>query len=293
LKITLESISDAVITTDTGMRITYINAAAQSLLGLGPKAAENRRIDDVIHLVDPRTTKAAANLINQCALHRKVFRREQACLLHRADGTICYVKDVVSPVADTAGTLTGLVIVFRDVTGEVDRASQLQYQAMHDPLTGLSNRTEFEQRLHTVFAKAHHLNRPAAVIAIDLDRFKAVNDAAGHAAGDAVLRKVAEACRAAVRASDTVARLGGDEFAIILDNCAPERTRRICQELLQSLNPTQIEWEGTLYTVGASIGVAISTTDLADEKAWLRVADQACYVAKGQGRGRLQYAALG
>jgi diguanylate cyclase (GGDEF)-like protein/PAS domain S-box-containing protein len=290
LKITLRSINDAVITTDANTRITYINAAAESLLGLDLPAVESRRVDEVIHLMDPQSSKAAANLIGQSALHGKMFRREQACLLHRPDGTVCYVMDVVSPVLDSTGLVSGLVIVFHDATLDVDRARDLQHRAMHDPLTGLSNRADFDQRLRTVFEKAHQLNRPAAVLAIDLDRFKAVNDAAGHAAGDALLCKVAEMCRLIVRSSDTVARLGGDEFAIILDNCAAERADYIGQQILRALNPLEIEWEGCNYTVGASIGLAVSTVDMPDQKAWLKAADDACYFAKREGRGRLRTA---
>jgi diguanylate cyclase (GGDEF)-like protein len=241
--------------------------------------------------VDPQTSKAAANLIGQSVLHGKVFRRERACLLHRTDGTVCYVTDVVSPVLDKMGLVSGVVIVFRDVTLDVDRTRDLQHRAMHDPLTGLSNRAEFEHRLRAVFEKARHLDRPAAVMAIDLDRFKAVNDAAGHAAGDAVLCKVAAACRLTVRSSDIIARLGGDEFAIILDNCAEDRAKHLGQQLLRALNPLEIEWEGSRYMIGASIGLAMNTTDMADEKSWLETADKACYIAKREGRGRLRIAA--
>jgi diguanylate cyclase (GGDEF)-like protein len=158
---------------------------------------------------------------------------------------------------------------------------------MHDPLTGLSNRADFEQRLRTVFEKSHQLDRPAAVLAIDLDRFKAVNDAAGHAAGDAILCKVAEMCRLTVRSSDTVARPGGDEFAIILENCTAERANTIGQQIVRALNPLEIEWEGSNYTVGASIGLAMTSSDMTDHKAWLKAADEACYFAKREGRGRL------
>jgi diguanylate cyclase len=287
LRITLQSIDDAVITTDAQTHITYINAAAESLLGLDMNAVEGRRVDEVIHLLDPETSKAAANLMGQSALHRKVFRRERACLLIRTDGTFCHVTDIVSPVLEATGVLGGMVIVFHDVTLDVDRTRDLQHRAMHDPLTGLSNRAEFEEQLRTVFAKARHLDRPAAVMAIDLDRFKAVNDAAGHVAGDAVLCKVAAACRLAVRSSDIVGRLGGDEFAIILDNCAEDRAKHIGQQLLQALNPLEIEWGGSRYTTGASIGLTMNTMDLSDEKAWLESADQACLEAKRQGRGQL------
>jgi diguanylate cyclase (GGDEF)-like protein/PAS domain S-box-containing protein len=290
LRITLQSIDDAVITTDAQTHITYINAAAETLLGLDMKAVDGRRVDEVIHLVDPQSSKAAANLMGQSALHGTVFRRAQPCLLHRPDGTVCHVTDVVSPVLDATGLVSGMVIVFRDVTLDVDRTRDLQHRAMRDPLTGLSNRAEFEQRLRAVFGKARHLDRPAAVMAIDLDRFKAVNDASGHAAGDAALRKIAAACLLTVRASDTVARLGGDEFAIILDNCAEDRAKYIAQQLLKVLNPLEFEWKGSRYTIGASIGLAMNTMDLSDEKAWLESADKACYEAKRQGRGQLRVA---
>jgi diguanylate cyclase len=291
LRITLQSIDDAVITTDAQTHITYINAAAESLLGLDRKAAEGRRVDEVIHLVDSQSSKAAANLIGQSVLHGKVFRRERACLLHRTNGTVCYVTDVVSPVLDNTGLVSGVVIVFRDVTLDVDRTRDLQHRAMHDPLTGLRNRAEFEQQLRAVFDKARHLDRPAAVMAIDLDRFKAVNDAAGHAAGDAVLCQVAAACRLTLRSSDIIARLGGDEFAVILESCSEDRAKYIGQKLLRALNPLEIEWEGSRYVIGASIGLATNATDIADEKSWLEAADKACYIAKREGRGQMRIAA--
>jgi diguanylate cyclase len=293
LKITLQSINDAVITTDAHTRITYINAAAETLLGLTMHAVEGRRVDEVIYLMDPHSSKAAANLIGQSALHGTVFRREQPCLLHRPDGTICHVTDVVSPVLDSTGLVSGMVIVFHDATLEVDRARDLQHRAMHDPLTGLINRNEFERRLRAVFGKVRQLKGSAAVMAIDLDRFKGLNDAAGHAAGDAMLCKVAEVCRIAVRASDSVARLGGDEFAIIIDNCGAERAAHIAQHILQCLNPLKMEWQGSQFDIGASIGLAMSILDLSDEKAWLEAADQACYSAKREGRGRIYIATAG
>jgi diguanylate cyclase len=292
LRITLQSIDDAVVTTDASTRITYINAAANSLLGLEIKAAESRRVDEVIHLMDPQTSKTASNLIGQSALHGKVFRREEPCLLLRPDGTLCYVTEVASPVMDSTGLVSGLVIVFHDATRDVDRARDLQQRATRDALTGLSNRADFEQRLCAVFEKSRHLGRPAAVMAIDLDRFKAVNDEGGHAAGDAVLRGVAEACRIAVRASDVLARVGGDEFAVILDNCKEDRAIDIARLLLRALNPLVIEWGGSHYSIGASIGLAMNSMNLADEKAWLRAADEACYIAKREGRGQLRITTL-
>lgn len=290
LRITLESISDAVVTTDAATRIAYMNSAAENLLGLDLRAVESRRVDEVIYLMDADTGTAAANLIGQSVHHAEVFRREQPCLLHRADGTICYVTDVVSPVVDSAGALSGLVIVFRDASGDMDRSRDLHYRALHDSLTGLSNRADFNLRLRQAFTKAQALDRSAFVIAIDLDRFKAVNDAGGHAAGDAVLRKVADSCRNLVRSSDTVARLGGDEFGIILGNCTGDRAQRIAAQLVEALNSLTIEADGVHYSIGASVGLAAYVAGMPDEVCWLAAADKACYTAKREGRGRLRSA---
>ena len=102
--------------------------------------------------------------------------------------------------------------------------------------------------------------------------------------------KVAAACRLTVRSSDIVARLGGDEFAIILDNCTEDSAKYISQRLLQALNPVDFEWEGSRYTIGASIGMAMITIDMSNEKSWLESADKACYIAKREGRGLLRIA---
>lgn len=291
LKITLQAISDAVITTDAQTRISYINTAAQAMLGLDLGAIEHRRFDEVVYLTDARTSKAAANLIGQSAIHGKVFRRETACLLHRSDGSVTYVQDAVSPVLDAAGIVTGMVIVLHDATAEFDRARDLAHRAIHDPLTGLVNRAEFKQRVQAIFGRTHYLEeRPAAVMAIDLDFFKAVNDTAGHAAGDAMLRKVAEICQGNVRATDTVSRLGGDEFAIVLDNCPEERAISVARQLLAALNPVTLEWEGKPCRIGASIGLAMRSIHMATDAQWVAAADKACYSAKRAGRGQFHIA---
>jgi diguanylate cyclase (GGDEF)-like protein/PAS domain S-box-containing protein len=287
LKITLGSLNDAVITTDASARITYINDAAEQLFGLSRQTVTGRRVDEVIHLMDPDSTITAPNLIGLSALHGEVFRREKACVLHKPDGSVCYILDVASPVLDATGAVSAVVVVFRDTTTDVDRLRELQHRAMHDPLTGLANRAEFKARLSGALDKARYLDRPAAVIAIDLDRFKAVNDTGGHAAGDLVLCKVAEVLRSAVRASDGVARLGGDEFAIVLENCAADRANSIAEKILRMLNPLTVHSGGIDYSVGASMGLAMCKAGMPDHTVWLKAADEACYTAKKEGRGRL------
>jgi diguanylate cyclase len=289
LRVTLHAIADAVVTTDVDLRIQYVNPAAEQLLGIPEGAALDRRIGDVIHLVNPDTQRTAASLIMQSIVHGKSVRRERPCLLHRSDGTICYVVDSVSPVLEPSGQVTGLVIILQDATNEVDRSRDLQLRAAQDSLTGLLNRAEFELRLRKSFDRARTLGRPAALVAIDLDRFKAVNDTGGHAVGDEMLKKVANVCRLHVRASDSVARLGGDEFAIILENCSPERVECIGNELLGALNPLVLDQGGVSFVIGASIGVVMADERTAGPEAWLRAADEACYEAKHSGRGRVRF----
>ncbi|HXY97283.1 MAG TPA: diguanylate cyclase [Steroidobacteraceae bacterium] len=290
LRVTVNSISDAVVTLDADMRIDFINESAQRLLGLDADAARRRRFDEVVHLTDPLTSRSVVSLATLSALHGRVQRRESPCVLHRPDGLTSYVIDSASPVLDSSGHVTGIVLALRDATADVERTRELRHRATYDPLTGLVNRSEFQQRLRDTYRKARHLDRPAALLAIDLDRFKGVNDAAGHAAGDAMLRQVADVCRMHVRASDTVARLGGDEFAIILDNCRSSYLETVCQKILQALNPLEIEWEGARRVVGASIGVATITPEMGSESDWMEAADKACYQAKSGGRGEMRFA---
>lgn len=180
-------------------------------------------------------------------------------------------------------------MVLHDATSEVERTQELEVRARQDRVTGLANRSELELRLRKCFDRARHLGVPAALVAIDLDRFKIVNDTGGHAIGDEMLRKVAQTCCRQVRSSDTVARLGGDEFAVILDNCAPEHVRIIGQKLLQALNPLMLEREGVSFVIGASIGIAMIRAHIASPEEWLKAADSACYRAKQAGRGLLEF----
>lgn len=286
LRITLGAIADAVITTDADRRITYLNAAAQEILGQTLADVATRRFTDVAALTDPISLKPAADILGQCIAQARVMRRE-ACILHRPDGSVCYVADSVSPVFASDDRVMGTVIVLRDASETYQRDQDLSRQARHDALTGLANRFEFERRAKKTFQRARLLGVSAALLAIDLDRFKAINDAAGHAAGDAVLRQVGAALTALVRRSDTVARIGGDEFAIILEKCAPERVETVAKQVLRALNPLQTDWDGATHAIGASVGVAVVGDRFADESAWLAAADQACYEAKRAGRGRI------
>ena len=164
--------------------------------------------------------------------------------------------------------------------------ARLAHQALHDPLTALPNRRAFEQALEELLAASRRAGDHGALCFLDLDHFKPVNDTGGHAAGDALLRVVADLIRARLRLEDTVCRIGGDEFALILRGCTPDAAARIADDLCAAVRDLRFEWEGREYRIGASIGFAMIDGGLVSVPEIVRAADQACYTAKREGRGR-------
>jgi diguanylate cyclase (GGDEF)-like protein/PAS domain S-box-containing protein len=290
LRTTLRAIADAVITTDGDGQITYINTAAHELLGQSLDDIEGRKFYDVVAMTDPRTARLAQTTLGKCLDSGEVVRPSEVVLLHRPDGGVRYVSKAATPVFGQGERVVGAVLVLRDATEEYERDRRLSHLATHDVLTGACNRFEFERRLQMLFDRARLLILPATVLAVDLDRFKAVNDGGGHAAGDAVLRRVAEVLRENIRSKDTVARLGGDEFAIMLEKATPERARAVAFQIQRSLNPLLVEWHGQTFTIGASLGVATITNGYESIAAWMAAADAACYEAKRAQRGQVRFA---
>jgi diguanylate cyclase (GGDEF)-like protein/PAS domain S-box-containing protein len=290
LRTTLRAIADAVITTDADARITYINAAAHDLMGQSLEDIEGRKFDDVVAMTDPRTSRVAQSALGKCLQSGEVARISEVLLLHRPDGEVRYVAKVATPLLGQNDRVVGAVLVLRDATETYERDRRLSHLATHDVLTGVCNRFEFERRLQVLFDRARLLILPATLLAVDLDRFKAVNDGGGHAAGDAVLRRVAEVLRSSVRSKDTVARLGGDEFAVVLEKATAERARAVAFQIQRALNPLPVEWDGKTYSVGASLGLATISEDYKTIAAWMAAADGACYEAKRTQRGQVRFA---
>ena len=182
-------------------------------------------------------------------------------------------------------TSQGTIWIIQDVTHAREQRERLTWTASHDALTGLANRPNFEVLLEQ--ATQHAQDYPFCALFIDLDRFKAVNDSAGHAAGDALLRDIAHKLSAEVRQSDTVARLGGDEFAVLLHRCLPAQAMAVAEKLRSAVEAYELIWEGRSLTVGASIGLVSVDTSFASHVDVLRAADSACYAAKRGGRNRV------
>ena len=178
------------------------------------------------------------------------------------------------------------VLELRAENLELTRA--LHHEATHDALVDLVNYREFHARLQRAAVKAAQEKQPYALLFVDLDHFKQINDTAGHAAGDETLRQVGLLLKEQLRATDTAARMGGDEFAVLLPRCPRERAEQIARNILFALQQLELHWEGRTFRVGASIGVAYTNAGEYDTAAVLRAADSACYVAKRTGRNRIE-----
>ena len=206
----------------------------------------------------------------------------------RADGTSFWARLRGRPV-DARDANAGSIWTLNDIDQQIAERSQLEWSATHDVLTGLANRKVFAQRLEHVFG-ATPRSMPAALVVIDLDHFKPINDTDGHAAGDAMLKAVAAAIGAQVRASDLVVRLGGDEFALLLERCSPDVAMLIAENVRLAIEAITLSWESRLLRVGASMGVASLTQCTSSTESWLAEADAACYGAKADGRGMVRAA---
>lgn len=203
-------------------------------------------------------------------------------------GTRKSVESHAVPLRDGAGEVTSHLAMTRDVTQSRQQAKKLSYQASHDMLTGLINRHEFERRLENTLTLTATDQSTHAVLFIDLDQFKIINDTCGHMAGDQLLQQASNIMREQVRQPDCVARLGGDEFAILMQYCSLEDARNIANKLRLAIDEFTFPWEGRQFKLTASIGVAgVDKTDSCISDI-LRNADTACYLAKDMGRNRIQ-----
>jgi diguanylate cyclase (GGDEF)-like protein/PAS domain S-box-containing protein len=288
LSVTLKSIGDGVISTDRWGKITFMNPVAEHLTGWQAADVVGKGVEEVFRLVGESTGTAGAAPVAQCLQQLKnVFLEEDMLMLSRT-GERRNLRGSAAPVRMPDGSVLGAVLVFQDVTEARQLQRELAYAARHDSLTGLLNRAAFEKALSEVCAEAARGEREHALCFIDLDRFKAVNDAAGHAAGDDLLRQVTNTIRRAVRGRDLAGRLGGDEFAVLLVDCPLADAGKIAEQILAAIAATRFVWEGHVHTVGASAGITAVTASSTSVAELMREADAACYAAKAAGRNRVE-----
>lgn len=286
VRVTLASIGDAVITTDVAGRVDYLNPSAEQLTGWSKDQAAGQLLCQVFNITDESSRDPVEDPTQRCFQDGQIVGLANDTLLICRDGQERSIDYSASSIHDHEGTTVGAVLVFRDVTEARRAARQLSYQASHDALTGLVNRREFERRLERILATSAP-EESHAVVYLDLDQFKIVNDTCGHVAGDALLRQVGDILAAQVRKRDTVARLGGDEFAVLLEHCEPEQVLRIARKVREALQDFRFVWQDRGFTIGASIGLVPIEPGVDTLASVFRAADTACYAAKEQGRNRV------
>jgi diguanylate cyclase (GGDEF)-like protein/PAS domain S-box-containing protein len=286
LRVTLESIADGVISTDAKGRVTFINPVAAQMTGWQPDVSLDRPVEQIFRLADEEG-RPLLNPVTEClAGGIRKYVDEESVLLTRF-GRAHEVRSCISLIEAPDGGISGAVLVFQDISRSRAVQRELAHSAKHDGLTGLPNRSAFEVKLAEMRAQARNEAREHALCFIDLDRFKPVNDRAGHAAGDALLREVAAALQAGKRRGDFVARIGGDEFALILSDCSVENARAVAGDVVDAVAAIIFDWRGESYRIGASVGVTVIGPDAPEPTSLLAEADAACYVAKAKGRGRV------
>jgi diguanylate cyclase (GGDEF)-like protein/PAS domain S-box-containing protein len=288
-RVTLESIGDGVLSTDVDGIITYLNAEAERLTGWAREQANGRPLAEVFCLIDGTTGTPARNPVEQVIELRKTMGLCGNSVLVRRDGYRSPIEDSVAPIIDRNGNVSGAVVTFRDVSKVRAMAEQMSYLAQHDFLTGLPNRMLLNDRLAQAIAFAKRHNTQLAVLFLDLDKFKHINDSLGHLTGDRLLESFAARLLATVRQSDTVSRQGGDEFVILLlEDVQAENAAITAEKILQSTRVAH-EIDGHKLHVSTSIGISVYPADGADAPSLIKNADTAMYYAKQKGRNNYEF----
>ena len=286
-EVTLHSIGDAVIATNSRGEVDYLNTAASHLTGWSQDQARGRPMREVFRLLDENTREPQLHLADHALPDGEAVGMKRQSLLVRRDGEEFLIEDRLSPICNRAGEVIGAVVVFNDVSHARQMASQLSWQATHDALTGLANRREFERLLGCMIAAAQREGKHHALLYLDLDQFKVVNDTCGHMAGDELLRQLVAVLVARGRDSDVVARLGGDEFGMLLYGCPLDIALRVANQVREAIQAFRFTWQDKAFEIGVSIGLVEVDADSVDLASVLSNADAACYAAKDRGRNRV------
>jgi len=279
----VEHSPSAIIITDAKGTIEYVNPAFTVISGYSS--------DDVIG----KSTGMLKSGLTSDSVYRDLWTTIGSGRVWH--GELCNKKKkgdlywdlvAIAPVKDATGGITHFVGIQHEITEQKRLQEQMAHEATHDSLTDLVNRREFERRLDRAVESAKTRGSGHVLCYLDLDQFKVVNDTAGHAAGDQLLKQIRGLLKGKFRGRDTLARLGGDEFGLLLDTCTLERAFKISEMLLSNLRNHRFLWEGRTFRIGVSIGLAPINADTKDTAQAMAQADVACYAAKERGRNRVR-----
>jgi diguanylate cyclase (GGDEF)-like protein/PAS domain S-box-containing protein len=288
-RITLASIGDAVLSTDSRWAVTFINPIAEKLTGWALMQAVGRHVSEVFQVLDGFTRAPILPQIEQAIGKGSTIILPPNCVLVQRNGQELHIEDSAAPIHDVSGEFAGMVVVFHDVSESRAMTQKMSHLAAHDVLTSLPNRALLNDRLEHGIALAHRNSRQMAVLFIDLDHFKHINDSLGHLIGDRILKAVAQRIVPCIRQSDTVSRQGGDEFVVLLSEVnRAEDAAAIAEKIrLAVMEPYTIDSHYLHLT--ASIGVSVYPNDGEDASALIQYADTAMYHAKQKGRNNSQF----
>jgi diguanylate cyclase (GGDEF)-like protein/PAS domain S-box-containing protein len=283
-QVTLNCIGDAVACTDSLGKVTFLNLVAEKMTGWSLREAAGLPLGEVFRVLDAASREAAPSPMETAVGQEGTGHRPPNCVLVRRDGFEIPIEDSISPIHDREGNATGAVIVFRDVSAARAMADQITHSAEHDFLTGLPNRMLLNDRVNQAIAMAPRHHKRVAVLFLDLDGFKHINDSLGHPTGDKLLQSIAKRLVECVRASDTVSRQGGDEFVVLLSEVErSEDTAITARRMLQAVAEAHSIDHHDLH-VTTSIGVSVFPDDGLDAETLIKNADTAMYQAKENGR---------
>ena len=288
-QITLDSIGDAVICTDLAGNISFLNRVAEKMTGWSEQDAEGRPMAEVLRILDSATRETIPNPMDMAVAENRTLSLPANCQLVQRSGKEIPIEDSVSPIHDREGKVTGAVIVFRDVSAAQAMAQQMAYSAQHDFLTGLPNRMLFNDRVNQAIITAPRRKKSVAVLFLDLDGFKHINDSLGHSIGDKLLQSVAKRLTECSRNSDTVSRQGGDEFVVLLSEVEQAQDASISAERILKTIAACHSIDGHDIYVTTSIGISVQPDDGMDGETLIKNADTAMYHAKANGRQSYQF----
>ena len=288
-QVTLKSIGDGVICTNIEGNITFLNYVAENITGRTMRDAAGKPMTDVVIILDAATREPIANPMIRAARRDATVRLPDSSILIRHDGSEVPIEDTVAPIHDGNGNATGAVIVFRDVSAARAMVQQIAHSAQHDFLTGLPNRMLFNDRVGQSIALAGRHRYKVAILFLDLDGFKHINDSLGHPVGDKLLQSIAKRLVKCVRGSDTVSRQGGDEFVVLLSEVQHLEDAAItARRMLAAVVEAHTIGRHDLH-VSASVGVSVYPDDGYDAEALIKNADTAMYQAKERGKKGYQF----
>ena len=289
LRVTLDSIGDAVIATDLDGKISFMNPIAERMTGWLAKEALHRPIEKVMQLRDAHTLEPRWNPIYFALKEQRVVAMALNCQLVSRTGQLFLLEDSAAPIIDHKGQCLGSIVVFHDVSESMALALKMSHLANHDPLTNLPNRILLYDRIEQAIKRAGQLHHKSALLLIDLDHFKYVNDSIGHNFGDLLIKQASERLSSICCAGTTLARLGGDEFVLVLPELWSIEEVGLFTSQVHSQFQQPFVLEDKKYQMAVSIGVSIYPDDAQTIEMFMRHADVAMFKAKSEGRNRTSF----